>query len=324
MTLALVLSACQRFSIPQPLPTIPTIIGVTATREPAVTVPAPTIKSVEPSLTQAAELVITDAPTQGYDCSQVQSLPPDSPEAQNLVEALVIDFKEKWPTEYIGVEQLWAVDRAGEYAALQVMVTQEYADIFILKDSPQGYEIVSNLGARSIPSRYTIPEYFVDQLPGAPAELFYCMDTSHFAGDIPPQELDLNRAYDCSLIERVAVGSQEGKEISQWLEAYWASGKPVTGQLDQVRSIDRLGHYILVQARFSFAGQLGPPEIFLIEESRQGYWVAAYWGRPIFERDSILRGLYAQAPATPPELLACQDLAEWFLSTPTPASTMPT
>jgi WD40 repeat protein len=257
-----------------------------------------------------------------YDCSRVEHLSPDSAEAQKIVQEFVEDFKKQWPTEYMAMETLWAVDRLGEYAVILGGVTSDERDAIVVQQTPQGYQMVSRfIVTWGVSSRYTIPEYFAEQLPGAPPELFYCMDLSRLVENAPAQELDLNREYNCSVLEDIQVDSPEGQDISHVMldfQKSGASGSPV--ELDEVRSIVRLEPYLAAQARFRVEGRPELPILFILEGSTGSYRVIGSFMGPTLSRKSFLREVYADVPDVQPELLECLEL-DWFFARPTPTPT---
>jgi hypothetical protein len=317
----ILLTACAA-PINEVLPTpatSPTIVFVlTATVAPTF-IPSP---FPSPTATPMPALLPTGVVTPTYDCSVVERIPPDSPEAQRIVQEFVTNFKARYPTEYMAIEELWAVDRMGEYAAIQGLVTTEESDVFVVEQTLQGFQMVARLGV-TVPlrSRYVIPEYFVEQLPGVPPVLFYCLDVSRFVDDVPAQELDLERDYDCSLIEQVPVDSPRGQAVNQAILAFMKDPhQPYRIRVGEVHSIARQGNYTMVQVSFVTNGR-EPPSLLVFEETPQGYQTVAYYSGPTGNRSGFLRQLYAEFPGLPVELLTCIDL-RWFYSPLTPASTL--
>ena len=259
--------------------------------------------------------------TPGYDCSGVEHLPPDSAEAQKIVQEFVADFKAQWPTEYMAMETLWAVDKLDGYALVLGMVTSDEKDAIVLQQTTKGYKLVSRfIVTWGVSSRYTIPEYFAEQLPSAPPELFYCMDVSRLVENAPAQELDLNREYNCSALETIPVDSAEGQAISQVILDFQKSGSAdFKVELEEVRSIVRLEPYLAAQAQFRVEGRLGPPILFILEGGTGSFKVIGSFMGPTLSRKSFLREVYAEVPNVPPELLACLEL-DWFFAKPTPTT----
>jgi hypothetical protein len=148
-------------------------------------------QQLEPILPGAAEPVVTGSPftpspEPKYDCTLIQHLAPDSPEAQQIVQEFLTNFQQDWPTEYMGFEQLWAVDRLGEYAVIQGIVTQEESDIIVVQQTQRGFVMVARYTSdKLLPGlRHSdVEEYLAAQLPDAPRELFHCLDLSRFLGE---------------------------------------------------------------------------------------------------------------------------------------------
>ncbi|MGE5123388.1 MAG: hypothetical protein ACM3H7_02655 [Acidobacteriaceae bacterium] len=146
--------------------------------------------ALAPIYPAAAEPVVTLAianptPDTMDDCSSVQHYAPDSPEAQQVVESYLANFHQDWPTEYMAFEQLWSVDRMGEYVVIQGMVTQEEADIIIAHETERGLVLISRYTSHMVlPGNWhgDIRGYLQSQLPAVPTELVSCLDLSHFTG----------------------------------------------------------------------------------------------------------------------------------------------
>jgi hypothetical protein len=316
---------------PQPAH-LPTTIQPSATFTPVPSPSATNTLIAVPHLTQTPlptepPLAVSD-PSLGYDCSQVERLPVDSVTAKSLAERLVASYKEKMPTEYIAVEDLWAVERLDEYVLLQMRVSDEAAGIFVMKETPTGktpreYEYVAGQvwGGWPLPSRYTFPEYLPRELPDAPPELFYCMSLGHYFFQIQDQEeLDLRREYSCTLVQSLQVDSPMGWAISHALVDYWKGViEVVPVELEQVYSIHQLGPFFAIQVRFLVNHRSEPPELFIARETAQGYEFVAQTSGGGPDRTYLLRYLNSQDTSIPPELLVCLDLYAWLLNTPTPA-----
>jgi hypothetical protein len=117
------------------------------------------------------------------DCSQIEHLAIDSPEAQQIVEQFTKNFKEQNPTEYMGMTILQGVDRLGEWALVQGSVSGEAKDVIIAQQTEQGYQIaeryIITAPLRSFEDGETrVVNYFLEKLPGAPPELLTCLDQS--------------------------------------------------------------------------------------------------------------------------------------------------
>ena len=143
---------------------------------------------LDPILVGAAEPRITNTstshvPETQYDCSRVEHLAPDSPEAHHIVQEFLDNFHQDWPGESMEFEEVWAVDRLGEYAVIQGKVTQEEKDIIVVQETARGYSLAIRFNNHMfLPGlRHSdIEEYLAEKLPGVPPELFYCLDLSRF------------------------------------------------------------------------------------------------------------------------------------------------
>jgi hypothetical protein len=58
------------------------------------------------------------------DCSQVERLSPDSPEAQPILEEFIRNYMEQYPTKAMGMAVLHRVERPGERAIVTNTVQQ--------------------------------------------------------------------------------------------------------------------------------------------------------------------------------------------------------
>ncbi len=138
--------------------------------------------AIKPSITNTKR---NNLPEDSYDCSGIQHYLPDSSEAQQIVQSFTKNFLQTWPTEYMAFEQLWSVDQVAEYAIIQGMVTAEESDIIVAQATDRGYEMVARYTSHMVLPGFRhqdIGGYLLAQVPGAPEELFYCLDLSHFTG----------------------------------------------------------------------------------------------------------------------------------------------
>src|SRR5574341_1427787 len=110
----ILLAACAA-PITEVLPTpatSPTVVSALAATVAPTSIPSPFPSS---TATPTPAPLPTRVVTPTYDCSIVERIPPDSPEAQRIVQEFVTNFKAQYPTEYMAFEELWAVDRMGKY-----------------------------------------------------------------------------------------------------------------------------------------------------------------------------------------------------------------
>jgi Tol biopolymer transport system component len=127
------------------------------------------------------------------DCSPIEHLALDAPEAQQIVAEFVANYKAQFPTEYMGMAILHSVDRLGEWAVIQGSVSGEGMDVIAARLTPQGYQIAGRYTItaplESFDSPKTIvPGYFLKNLPEAPPALFTCLDQSWLLGLAPGEE----------------------------------------------------------------------------------------------------------------------------------------
>lgn len=139
--------------------------------------------AVAPRITHTST---SHAPEAEYDCSQIEHLAPASPEAQHIVQELLDNFQQDWPGEYMGFQQVWTVDRLEKYAVIQGAVTQEEKDIIVVQETDRGFSLAARFHNHMwLPGlRHSdIAAYFSKELPGAPPELFHCLDLRQFLGE---------------------------------------------------------------------------------------------------------------------------------------------
>jgi hypothetical protein len=146
-------------------------------------------RDLEPLVQGAAEPVITQGsleatPGPNCDCTLITHLPPDSPEARQIVAEFVDNFHQDWPTEYMAMEQVWGVDRLGEYALIEGAVTQEQSDVIVAGRTKRGYVLMADYVLTVPGPRHSIiPEFLLSRVPEAPPELFYCLDLSRYLAE---------------------------------------------------------------------------------------------------------------------------------------------
>ncbi len=302
--------------------------SLTLLPEPTATVtPAPTHTPASTlTATPAPTLIPTIAVTTIFDCSSVERIPLDSPAAKAIGQDLIKSFSEQEHLEGVEIERVWAIDRLGEYVAVGAALNKSEGAVFFMKESPKGYQIVGNFSGQAS-SRRAILEYLFSAMPEAPVTFFGCIDFRGFLGDAPEQELDLSRAYDCSVVERIPPDSPEAKTIGEAVRARWERTlRLFEVYLIEVRAIDRVGQYLAVQVRIMVNSRLEPWHLFIVEEIPEGYEIRANWTGTAPGRYGVLDGLYVQAPWLPPELLACLDLTKFLHPTstliPTPFPTL--
>ena len=140
--------------------------------------------AVEPLITRVS---VTTLPETEYDCSLIQHLSPDSHEAQQIVDEFIANYKQDFPTEYMAIERLWAVDKLREYAVVQGRVTPEESNLIVVQQTERGSVLVADYVVNVPgPKHAFIPEYFIEKLPDAPPELFHCLDLSRYVSESKP------------------------------------------------------------------------------------------------------------------------------------------
>jgi len=125
------------------------------------------------------------------DCSSVERMPPDSAEAQQILEESIRNSRDEQSTEYMGMAILHRVDRLGEWAVVQGSISGEAKDVIVVHQTPQGYQIADRYTITAPLESFDeaeklVPEYFLARLPEAPGALFTCLDqTWLMAGGYP-------------------------------------------------------------------------------------------------------------------------------------------
>ena len=128
---------------------------------------------------------ITEIPSrtpgqEDHECSTVERLPLDSAEAQQILDEFIANFKEQYPTEYMGMAVLHRVDRLGEWAVLTGSVAGEGKDVIAVHQTPQGYQIAEFIHIVPLESpeelNMRVIQPFLERLPEAPPVLFTCLD----------------------------------------------------------------------------------------------------------------------------------------------------
>ena len=133
---------------------------------------------IDPLIPGAAEPFVGPAqPASTFDCASVESLPPNSSEAQAIVQEFIADFRKAWLTEYMDFYQLWAVDRVDDYVVLQGMVTEEEGDVILAQKTEGGYQVIARfVPFGPLPERQAVLEFFSQQLTAEQYELINCIE----------------------------------------------------------------------------------------------------------------------------------------------------
>ncbi|RPI87284.1 MAG: hypothetical protein EHM41_05500 [Chloroflexi bacterium] len=153
---------------------------------------------------QEAVLLARGTPIQSLDtvvdCSAVERLLLDSPEAQQIRAEFITHFKEQNPTEYMGLAILHRIDRVVEWVVIQGSVSGEAKDVIAVRQTPDGYQlaerytITAPLASFDEPEKI-VPEYFLEKLPDAPEVLFTCLDQSWMIGQAVVPASDYSIAF---------------------------------------------------------------------------------------------------------------------------------
>lgn len=142
-----------------------------------------------PTLTQIAtptsSMTETHTPALGnevHDCSTVEQLPTDSALAQRILDEFISNYKEQYPTEYMGMAILHRVDRLEEWALVTGSIAGEGKDVIAVRQTPQGYQIAEAIHVSPLESPKDLQEQVIQPLlekqPDAPPALFTCLDQS--------------------------------------------------------------------------------------------------------------------------------------------------
>lgn len=117
---------------------------------------------------------------QADDCSAVERLETDSPEAQQMVDEFVSNYKEQYRTEYMGMAVLHRVDRLGEWAVVTGSIAGEGKDVIAVHQTSQGYQIAEFIHIVPLESPAELEiraiQPLLERLPEAPQALFTCLD----------------------------------------------------------------------------------------------------------------------------------------------------
>ena len=183
ISLITLLASCVQAtqSYPDTLPSSPaTLLPTPASTSTKTPEPVDTPKPMQSPTNMETPGILPDS-EQAVDCTVVERLSLDSAEAQQIVEEFTQDFKERNPTEYMGMAILHRVDRLGEWAVVTGSVVGEGKDVIAVRRTPQGYQIAEHnhisapLESFDEPEKL-VPEYFLERLPDAPQALFTCLD----------------------------------------------------------------------------------------------------------------------------------------------------
>jgi hypothetical protein len=132
-------------------------------------------------------------------------------------------------------------------------------------------------------------------------------------------------ALDCAGVETIDPVSAEAQAALSTLLAYHQEANGGQLQPDtpfefaEVRTVVRQADWILVQASFSHYLE---PGIFLLKRIPQGFeYDRTLWGGQAENATELRRQMVQNNLDVPPELLACFQIAEWFVPAETPQLT---
>jgi len=110
----------------------------------------------------------------------IERLQPDSAEAQQILDEFVANYKEQYPTEYMGMAILHRVDRLGEWSVVTGSIAGEGKDIIAARKTSQGYPITEFIHIMPLESpeglEIRVIQPLLEKLPEAPQALFTCLD----------------------------------------------------------------------------------------------------------------------------------------------------
>jgi hypothetical protein len=124
------------------------------------------------------------APTQepSSNCSSIQRLPPDTTEAQQIVEEFVANYRQQYPTEYMGMAILNGVNKLDDWAVVTGSIAGEGKDVIAVRQTPQGYQIADFIHVVPLESPEELQTWVIqpllEKLPKAPPVLFTCLEPS--------------------------------------------------------------------------------------------------------------------------------------------------
>jgi hypothetical protein len=254
------------------------------------------------------------------DCSTVERLDPESDEAQRIVVDFIADYRAANPTEYMAFENIWALDRLGDYILIQGNVTSEQRDALLVHEQAGEYTLVEHyIGVgRPLVSERMLPEFFAERAPQAPRELFECMDMTHFVQVPPVGEFTFDPQADCSQVESVPTQSETGAVVAAVLNDWYQA---MSEELVRVEAIQRQNDYYAIITDFKVNPQPGLKGYFILKvtngELEVLYTIGG--GPGAATRSIFIRNLYAEVPELPSELLNCLDVSILFARlTPAP------
>lgn len=287
----------------QPSPTAPsapattqsTPIPTATSRQQSTASPSPSLSRPQPELPATAL---------GEDCSRVERLAPESPEARTLVAAFEEAQQALVPFDPLHFESVHDVTLSGDYLVIRGQ-RYEFPWTWAGRIDGQGVEPLAAFVPMNgvVYSRYTLHDFFGDILPEAPPELFGCLDITYGLGplitsDDPPRLIDA--AADCAALEAVDPGAPEVEGfIARIATELGARSSWLT---DDSRAL-RVGDWLMIVAVFEDpATQTRFDGAYLVREPNDFLFGAA---GALYSRRLFVRAAYRHFPDVPLALLSC-------------------
>ncbi|MBN2548827.1 MAG: hypothetical protein JXB15_06705 [Anaerolineales bacterium] len=118
-----------------------------------------------------------------YDCSLVERLRADSPEARQIAEQMIANYNQDYPKAPLTLVQVWGVERMGEYAVIRGMFQPEQIDLVAARREARGYVLQAHYIVDTPgPENELIPNFFIARVPDGPPTLFFCIDPRPYVG----------------------------------------------------------------------------------------------------------------------------------------------
>lgn len=265
----------------------PAAVRPTAPPVAAPTAAAPTAPPPTPAPARSAVLPITKA-----QCPNVERVSTLTDEANALGQALVAALPAQTQNQpSVELRQIRQIDRLGDWVLIETSFLSSEPGIFALRREGETYKYVTAWGGVA-ESAAQIRAYLAQNAPDAPKELIDCFEPAS-----PPFAPLPDEAF-CANVTKLPPDSDEAKAIA----ASIAAADPSLGQPEEIRAVQRLDTWVLIELRFSQS----EPGILLLEAGRDGsYRRAGSWGGVTESTLQIRRALAEQVPQVPPLLLAC-------------------
>lgn len=201
--------------------------------------------------------------TDGGECAAVERLPPDSAEAQQILNESIANYRELHPTEYMGMAILHRVYRLGEWAIATGSIAGEATDVIAVRQTPNGYQIAESVHVFPLESDEELQTWvihpFLEKLPEAPAALFTCLEQSW-----------------------LQPGGQSSQPVTDFQLAYVATEDGTTEGVTEIQTIRSGGsnHSVVLHEPMLIVGPVPAPDGGRI----------AFWGCPGSLANDCLQG----------------------------------